>query len=104
MPDLSADLSGVQGFADQLDTLRQQLDLSGQTVSGSGAADGDPQVADGLQTFGGACTHAQTVIDSYLVALSGMARQTVTVLKAADAQLAKQAKPVPVHSGRMIAD
>src|SRR2546422_72318 len=84
---LSADLDGIQGFADRLTGLKAQLDAYAVVVMT--VAGGAPDVTEGAMTFTTAENQARSVIDTYLQALQSMAEQSVATIKAQDAAMEK---------------
>jgi len=83
----SADLAGIQDFADQLLALRTQLD-SYETVVAVGD-NGSHDVDEGLRIFAITERQSGTVIDTYLQALRTMALQSIAAIQAQDARPAQ---------------
>lgn len=91
---LRTDLGGIDTFADRLDTLRSDLDLAGEDfpITVGPLMPDDPgslyDVQAGFEEFLKARAAAASVVDSYLSALSAMARQSVTKIQQADSNAA----------------
>ena len=100
---LRADLGEIDAFASRLDTLRSDLDLTGQdspvTMGPLMLQNRDTlyAVQTGLQEFLQAKAIAAKAVDSYLSALATMAHQSVTKIQAQDVALAQSAPHVAGH-------
>jgi hypothetical protein len=104
---LRADLGEIDAFASRLDTLRSDLDLTGQdlpvTMGPLMVQNRDTlyAVQAGLQEFVQAKAIAAKAVDSYLSALATMAHQSVMKIQAQDVALAQSA---PHAAGHRIAE
>lgn len=94
MPDLAIDLDGIDGFADNLDTLRAAFDTSMADIAGPASLVdqvGGPDFADALHEFAVRWVAGREVLTSYFQALSDMARASSAKLRATDTDLAHKA-------------
>ena len=100
---LRADLGEIDAFASRLDTLRADLDLTGQDVPVTMGPvmvqnrDTLYAVQAGLQEFFQAEAIAAKAVDSYLSALAAMAHQSVATIQAQDVALAQGAPHIAGH-------
>lgn len=91
---LSADLDGIERFADQLDLLRGRFDALPQAIGGMVPRLGAPEVQNALDDFDQRWSASRAVLDSYMTALAKMGHDSVTRLRQADHTLAQRVQPV----------
>ena len=94
---ISADLDGIERFADQLDLLQGRFNALPQAIGGMDPRLGAPEVQNALDDFNQRWTASRAVLDSYMTALAKMGHDSVTQLRQADHTLAQRVQPVQPH-------
>ena len=91
---LAADLDGIESWGSALDNVREGLDTP-VTLTGDDQIGSDPAsttVQSALSDFDSSLTTARSIIDSYMVALSRMCKDTAAKIREMDHSLAR-----PLH-------
>lgn len=91
---ISADLDGIERFADQLDLLRGRFDALPRAIGGVVPRLGASEVQNALDDFNQRWSASRAVLDSYMTALAKMGHDSVIQLRHTDHTLAQRAQPV----------
>lgn len=89
---LAVDLDALDDFGTRLDTIKQQLDSSHNTIDSYDDAYGSDKVRDAMHHFEKHWHDGRKHVEDTAGVLSNMAKEAVKSLRAADQDLAKKLK------------